>query len=158
MKHVHVMLPPLEVQNAMKYKQARKQIISTDKANMFAIKTVAGKREEKVKLTVGPGGMASCKFADGRVFVSDVPNLMLTDQMAGAAPVSRRQVMAKVMKRPATNTVIKRPATSEVKEDGNLSSNIHEIPGNSIGIHGAPVLHGFHGFASTITVHDVYST
>ena len=127
MKHVHVMLAPLEVQDVMKNKHAPNKsarAISTDKANMIATKTVAGQPEEKVKLTAGPGGMASCKFADGKVFVSDVPNLMLADQLANVAPGSRRQVKT-VMKKPGAKTVIKKPATSEEKEDCNLSFNIH---------------------------------
>ena len=128
MIHVHVMLAPLEVQEIKKNKYAPNKtgrpIISTDKANMIAIKTVAGQPEEKVKLTAGPDGMASCKFADGKVFVSDVPNLMLADQLANVAPGSRRQVM-KVMKKPGAKTVIKKPATSEEKKDCNLSFNIH---------------------------------
>ena len=127
MKHVHVMLAPLQVQDGMKSKhapnKAGRPIISTDKANMIAIKTVAGQPEEKVKLTAGPGGMASCKFADGKVFTSDVPNLMLADQLENVARGSRRQV--KIAKKPAAKTVIKKPATSEDKEDCNCSFNIY---------------------------------
>ena len=63
-----------------------------DMKTMEGIKTTAGHAEEKVKLKAGERGMAVCRFSDGELFHSDIPNLMLADhgKMAPKPPAKSK--------------------------------------------------------------------